>query len=119
MLSSKQKESVNKISSYLISIRDEYQSELYSIENDMARVDMLIDEAKNSKINLEATLDTSYMVLSSTQVAKEEEYAEIDSLEELILSRKKELEDLNIKRKIILEKLLEIDEIIECVKILI
>lgn len=114
MLTLYEKNSVNKIIDYLNKIQDNYQSELNLIESDITRTKRLIRDAEKSKKDVQASLDTSYMVLSSSQVAKSQEFAEIDSFEELILNRKNELDILNQKKIVAEGRLAEVTEIIEC-----
>ena len=47
-------------------------------------------------------------------MAKVNEYAEIDSLQEIIDIREKEIEELNVRKEELVEKLHEIEEVITC-----
>jgi hypothetical protein len=85
-------QSIEKILKYLLSIREEFQSELKSIENDISRLNLLIKDAEKDMKKLQMSFDSSYMVLSSSQVAKSNEFAEIDSLNEIIKQKKNEIE---------------------------
>ena len=114
MLTLYEKNSVNKIIDYLIKIQENYQSELNTLENDIKRIKRLIKDAEKSKIEVQSSLDTSYMVLSSSQVANTQQFAEIDSFEELIELRNKELDELNCKKIIVEGRLTEVNEIINC-----
>ena len=110
-------ESIEKISKYLLSVRNEYQLELKSIENDISRLNLLIKDAENDMKRLQMSFDTSYMVLSSSQVAKSIEFAEIDSLNEIVKQKKSEIDNLIKQQKIITEKIKELDGVIFCTKI--
>ena len=114
MLTLYEKNSVNKIIDYLTRIQENYQSELNMVENDIKRTKRLIKDAEKSKKEVQSSVDTSYLVLSSSQVAKSQEFAEIDSFVELIELRKKELDDLNHKKIIVEGRLSEVNEIIDC-----
>lgn len=114
MLTLYEKNSVKKIVDYLTKIQENYQSELNMIENDIKRTNRLIKEAEKSKKEVQSSLDTSYMVLSSSQVAKSQEFAEIDSFGELIELRKKELDEFNHKKLILEGRLNEVSQIIDC-----
>lgn len=110
-------ESIDKISKYLLSIRDEFQSELNLIENDISRLRLLIKDAEKNMNKLQMSFDNSYMVLSSSQVAKSIEFAEIDSLNEIIKQKKSEIDILLNNKKKIIEKIEELDGVIFCTKI--
>ena len=114
MLTLYEKNSVNKIIDYLNKIQENYQSELNMVENDITRTKRLIRDAEKSKKEVQSSLDSSYMVLSSSQVAKSHEFAEIDSFEELIEVRKNELDILNQKKIVVEGRLSEVSEIIMC-----
>ena len=114
MLTLYEKNSVNKIVDYLTKIQENYQSELNTLENDIKRTTRLIKDAEKSKKDVQSSLDTSYMVLSSSQVAKTQEFAEIDSFDEIIKLRKNELDDLNHKKIIVEGRLAEVNDIINC-----
>ncbi len=108
------KKSIDSISKYLLSLKENFHSDLKLIENDMERINLLISEAQNNKKNIESTFDSSYMILSSSQVAKMDEFAEIDSFDELIKDKLLELEGLENKKQIMLSKIAELDEVISC-----
>lgn len=110
-------ESIDKISKYLLSIRDEFQSELNLIENDISRLRLLIKDAEKNMNKLQMSFDNSYMVLSSSQVAKSIEFAEIDSLNEIIKQKKSEIDILLNNKKKIIEKIEKLDGVIFCTKI--
>ena len=115
MFSSDEKESVKKIYTYLLSIREKFKSELNCVENDISRIKILINNAENDKDTVKSTFDNTYMILSSSQVAKSDEFAEIDSLEKLIECKKKDLDNLNNSRKNILKNISELEDVISCV----
>lgn len=108
------KKSIDVVNKYLLSLMEDFQSDLKSIENDIERVSLLISEAQNNKKNIESTFDSSYMVLSSSQVAKIDEYAEIDSFDELIENKYSELRNLEDNKNIILAKISRLEEVISC-----
>lgn len=110
-------QSIEKILKYLLSIREEFQSELKSIENDISRLNLLIKDAEKDMKKLQMSFDSSYMVLSSSQVAKCNEFAEIDSLNEIIKQKKNEIDILSNKRQIMIDKIEELDGVILCAKI--
>ena len=114
MLTLYEKNSVNKIFEYLTKIQENYQTELNMVENDIKRTKRLIKDAEKSKKEVQSSLDASYMVLSSSQVAKTQEFAEIDSFIELIDIRNKELDELNHKKIIVEGRLTEVNDIINC-----
>ena len=106
------KKSIARINSYLLDIKDSLRMQLNVIENDIARNNKIIEESKETLNEIKLSFDTSYMVLSSSQVAKANEYAEIDSLQEIIEIREKEIVELNIKKDELMENLLEVEETI-------
>lgn len=108
------KKNIARVNSFLMEIKDSFRSQLNMIEIDISRITKTIEESKNNLQEIKLSLDTSYMVLSSSQVAKANEFAEIDSLQEIINLREVELCDLNIKREELLEKLAEVEEVIGC-----
>ena len=108
--------SIDKISKYLLNLRDEFQSELNLIENDISRINILIKDAEKNMKKLQMSFDASYMVLSSSQVAKSIEFAEIDSLNEIIKNKKNEIDSLSKKKKEIINKIEELDGVILCIK---
>lgn len=110
-------EAIEKISKYLLSIREEFQSELNLIENDISRLKLLVKDAEKDMKKLQMSFDSSYMVLSSSQVAKSNEFVEIESLNEIIKQRKSEIDILLNKKKIINNKIEELDGVILCTKI--
>lgn len=110
-------ESIDKISKYLLSIRDEFQSELNSIEKEISRLNLLIKDAEKDLNKLHMSFDNSYMVLSSSQVAKTIEFAEINSLNEIINNKKSEIDILLKKKVILINKISEVDGVIFCTKI--
>lgn len=110
-------ESISKISKYLLSIHDEFQSELNSIEKEISRLKILIKDAEKDLNKLQMSFDNSYMVLSSSQVAKTNEFAEINSLNEIISNKKSEIDILLNKKKILIDKIEELDGVIFCTKI--
>lgn len=108
------KKNIAKIISFLMEIKDSYRSQLNMIEIDISRITKTIEESKNNLQDIKASMDTSYMILSSSQVAKANEFAEIDSLQEIINLREMELTDLKIRQEELLEKLSEVEEVIAC-----
>lgn len=108
------RKSIQTISKYLLSLKENLQSDLNSIEKDIERVVLLISDAQKSKSNIESTFDSSYMILSSSQVAKLDEFAEIDSFDELIKDKNEELKVLENQKKIMLTKISELDKVISC-----
>lgn len=108
------RKSIQTISKYLLSLKENLQSDLNSIEKDIERVVLLISDAQKSKSNIESTFDSSYMILSSSQVAKLDEFAEIDSFDELIKDENEELKVLENQKKIMLTKISELDKVISC-----
>lgn len=114
MLTLYEKMSVDRIIEYLTKVHASLQGELNVIESDIVRTKKLIDEAKVSKSEIQESVDSSYMVLSSSQVAKSQEFAEIDSFEQLIEMRRNDLDQLNRKKLILEGKLSEVNEIISC-----
>lgn len=108
------KKNIAKIISFLMEIKDSYRSQLNMIEIDISRITKTIEESKNNLQDIKASMDTSYMILSSSQVAKANEFAEIDSLQEIINLREMELSDLKIRQEELLEKLAEVEEVIGC-----
>lgn len=108
------RKSIQTISKYLLSLKEDLQSDLNSIEKDIERVVLLISDAQKSKSNIESTFDSSYMILSSSQVAKLDEFAEIDSFDELIKDKNEELKVLENQKKIMLTKISELDKVISC-----
>lgn len=106
------KKNIAKVINFLIDIKDTYKSNLNIIELDISRTERIIEESKENQKNIKATLDSSYMVLSSSQVARANEFAEIDSLQEIINLRERELCDLKISRDEYLGKLIEIEDVI-------
>lgn len=109
-----EKKNMAIVYNYLISIRENYRSQINVIEKDIDRNNKVIEDAKCNLQKIQSSFDTSYLVLSSSQVAMANEYAEIDSLQEIINNREMEINDLNYKRDEIKEKLLEIEEVIVC-----
>lgn len=109
-----EKKNMAIVYNYLISIRENYRSQINVIEKDIDRNNKVIEDAKCNLQKIQSSFDTSYLVLSSSQVAMANEYAEIDSLQEIINNRDMEINDLNYKRDEIKEKLLEIEEVIVC-----
>lgn len=110
------KKSIDSINEYLVSIKEDFQTDLKTVENDIERVSLLISEAENNKKNIESKFDSSYMVLSSSQVAKMDEFAEIDSFDELINNKYLELKELENNKQIILSKISRLEEVISCAK---
>ncbi len=108
------KKNIARIISFLMEIKDSYRSQLNMIEIDISRITKTIEESKNNLQDIKASMDTSYMILSSSQVAKVNEFAEIDSLQEIINLREMELTDLKIRQEELLEKLSEVEEVIAC-----
>ena len=78
---------------YLTDIREDYRSQINLIDNDIARASKIIEESKINMQQIKSTFDSSYLVLSSSQVAMVNEYAEIDSLQEIINIREKEIDE--------------------------
>ncbi len=109
-----EKKNMAIVYNYLISIRENYRSQINVIEKDIDRNNKVIEDAKCNLQKIQSSFDTSYLVLSSSQVAMANEYAEIDSLQEIINNREMEINDLNYKRDEIIAKLLEIEEVIVC-----
>lgn len=109
-----EKKNMAIVYNYLITIRENYRSQINVIEKDIDRNNKVIEDAKCNLQKIQSSFDTSYLVLSSSQVAMANEYAEIDSLQEIINNREMEINDLNYKRDEIKEKLLEIEEVIVC-----
>jgi len=109
-----EKKNMAIVYNYLISIRENYRSQINVIEKDIDRNNKVIEDAKCNLQKIQSSFDASYLVLSSSQVAMANEYAEIDSLQEIINNREMEINDLNYKRDEIKEKLLEIEEVIVC-----
>lgn len=99
---------------YLTDIREDYRSQINLIDNDIARASKIIEESKINMQQIKSTFDSSYLVLSSSQVAMVNEYAEIDSLQEIINIREKEIDELNCRKAELTEKLLEIEDVIMC-----
>lgn len=99
---------------YLTDIREDYRSQINLIDNDIARASEIIEKSKNTMQQIKSTFDSSYLILSSSQVAMVNEYAEIDSLQEIINIREKEIDELNCRKSELTEKLLEIEDVIMC-----
>ena len=108
------KKNMARVNCYLMDIKDSIRLQLNIIENDIARNNKIIKESKSSLKEIKLSFDTSYLILSSSQVAKANEYAEIDSLQEIINIREKEIEELNVRKEELMEKLREIEEVIAC-----
>ena len=108
------KKNMARVNSYLIDIKDSIRLQLNLIENDIVRNNKVIEESKENLKEIRLSFDTSYLILSSSQVAKVNEYAEIDSLQEIIDIREKELCELNARKDELLEKLREVEEVIAC-----
>ena len=108
------KKNMARVNSYLLDIKDSIRLQLNIIENDISRNNKIIKESNKSLKEIRLSFDTSYLVLSSSQVAKANEYAEIDSLQEIIAIREKEIEELNIRKEELMEKLREVEEVIAC-----
>ena len=106
------KKSIARINSYLLDIKDSLRMQLNVIENDITRNSKIVEESKENLNEIKLSFDTSYMVLSSSQVAKADEYAEIDSLKEIIEIREKEIDELVIQKEELIAKLQEVEEII-------
>ena len=105
---------ISRVNSYLMDIKDSIRLQLNIVENDITRNNKIIKESKKSLKEIKSSFDTSYLILSSSQVAKVNEYAEIDSLQEIIDIREKEIEELNVRKEELVEKLHEIEEVITC-----
>lgn len=99
---------------YLTDIREDYRSQIILIDNDIARASEIIEKSKINMQQIKSTFDSSYLILSSSQVAMVNEYAEIDSLQEIINIREKEIDELNCRKSELTEKLLEIEDVIMC-----
>lgn len=110
----KVKKSIQTISKYLLSLKENFRLDLNSIEKDIERVTSLIADAQNNKKNIESSFDSSYMILSSSQVAKIDEFAEIDSFDELIKNKNSELKELENQKELILNRIAELDKVISC-----
>ena len=108
------KKNMARVNCYLLDIKESIRLQLNILENDIARNNKIIKESNKSLKQIRSSFDTSYLVLSSSQVAKANEYAEIDSLQEIIAIREKEIEDLNIRKEELMEKLHEVEEVIAC-----
>ena len=108
------KKNMARVNSYLMDIKDSIRLQLNIIENDITRNNKIIKESNKSLKEIRLSFDTSYLILSSSQVAKVNEYAEIDSLQEIIAIREKEIEELNIRKEELTEKLREVEEVIAC-----
>ena len=108
------KRNIARINSFLMEIKESYRSQLNMIEIDISTIIKTIQESKINLQNIKTSMDTSYMILSSSQVAKANEFAEIDSLQEIINLREIELNDLKLRQEELMEKLAEVEEVIGC-----
>ena len=111
---SNEKKNMARVYSFLTEIREDYLSKINLIEKDITRANKVIEDSKNNIQKIQSTFDTSYLVLSSSQVAMENEYVEIDSLQEIVNNKEMEICELNNRKAELQEKLLEIEDIILC-----
>lgn len=107
---------MDRISDFLNKVQENYKYELLSVEQNVERLRLQIDDYNKSISDIEASIDNSYAVMSASGSADEVKDAELATLRELLKTHEKELADQVNKKSTLENDIVNIKEIIELYK---
>ena len=107
---------MDRISDFLNKVQENYKYELLSVEQNIERLRLQIDDYNKSISDIEASIDNSYAVMSASGSADEVKDAELAALRELLKTHEKELTEQFNKKSILENDIVNIKELIELYK---
>lgn len=107
---------MDRISDFLNKVQENYKYELLSVEQNIERLRLQIDDYNKSISDIEASIDNSYAVMSASGSADEVKGAELAALRELLKTHEKELAEQVNKKSTLENDIVNIKELIELYK---
>lgn len=107
---------MDRISDFLNKVQENYKYELLSVEQNIERLRLQIDDYNKSISDIEASIDNSYAVMSASGSADEVKNAELTALKELLKTHEKELAEQVNKKTTLENDIVNIKELIELYK---
>lgn len=107
---------MDRISDFLNKVQENYKYELLSVEQNVERLRLQIDDYNKSISDIEASIDNSYAVMSASGSADEVKGAELAALRELLKTHEKELAEQVNKKSTLENDIVNIKELIELYK---
>lgn len=107
---------MDRISDFLNKVQENYKYELLSVEQNIERLRLQIDDYNKSISDIEASIDNSYAVMSASGSADEVKDAELAALRELLKTHEKELTEQFNKKSTLENDIVNIKELIELYK---
>ncbi len=103
---------MDKIKQYLFTSREEFKSELSGLIMESSRLSEQIKESENKKSQLETSIDTSYMILSSSQTANFEQNTEISTLNSIIVDKQNRLSQILERQSYLQNRINDLDDML-------
>lgn len=96
---------MDKVLSFLQNSKDEYQSDLAYVSQEIDRLCSIIDKTTHELDELKSSIDDSYVIMSSSQMANNIENIEMETMSSLLDGYRNSLEsyrnkDLDLRNKI-------------------
>ncbi|MCM1309067.1 MAG: V-type ATPase subunit a family protein [Butyrivibrio sp.] len=107
---------MDRIGDFLNKVQENYKYEMLSVEQNLERLNLQINDYNKTISEIEASIDNSYSVMSASGSVNEEKNAELSALEELLKTHKKELSEQENKRSALEKNMAELKELIELYK---
>lgn len=103
---------MDKVFEFLKTVENDYKADLLNEEHEISRIQSLLDDSNTQLTKLQDSIDPAYAIMSSSQMSKNIELAEIDEIKHLITEYEKSLLSHSDRVDFLKAKVLQVSEVI-------